>query len=113
QPISLFESGAILIYLAEKTGRFLSKDPAQKYKTLEWLMWQMGGGGPGFGQGHPFLPAGPAKIEYGIKRYVDEAKRLYGVLDKQLASNAFAAGSDYTIADMAIFPWAGRHEWPP
>jgi GSH-dependent disulfide-bond oxidoreductase len=111
KPISLFESGAILIYLAEKTGRFLSKDPVQKYKTLEWLMWQMGGVGPMFGQAHHFLRAAPTKIEYGIKRYVDEAKRLYGVLDKQLASNAFAAGSDYTIADMAIFPWAARHEW--
>ncbi len=108
---SMFESGAILIYLAEKTDRFLPKDPVQKYKTLEWLMWQMGGVGPMFGQAHHFLRAAPTKIEYGIKRYVDEAKRLYGVLDKQLASNAFAAGSDYTIADMAIFPWAARHEW--
>src|SRR5512143_387891 len=105
KPISLFESGAILIYLAEKTGRFLPKDPVQKYKTLEWLMWQMGGVGPMFGQAHHFLRAAPTKIEYGIKRYVDEAKRLYGVLDKQLASNAYAAGAAYTIADMAIFPW--------
>jgi GST-like protein len=111
EPMGLFESGAILIYLAEKTGRFLSKEPVQKYKTLEWLMWQMGGVGPMFGQAHHFLRAAPTKIEYGIKRYVDEAKRLYGVLDKQLAGNAFAAGSDYTIADMAIFPWAARHEW--
>jgi GST-like protein len=107
----LFESGAILIYLAEKTGRFMSKEPVQKYKTLEWLMWQMGGVGPMFGQAHHFLRAAPTKIEYGIKRYVDEAKRLYGVLDKQLAANAFAAGADYSIADMAIFPWAARHEW--
>ena len=83
----------------------------QKYKTLEWLMWQMGGVGPMFGQAHHFLRAAPTKIEYGIKRYVDEAKRLYGVLDKQLAGNAFAAGADYTIADMAIFPWTARHEW--
>jgi GST-like protein len=111
KPLPLFESGAILIYLAEKTGKFLSKDPAQKYKTLEWLMWQMGGVGPMFGQAHHFLRAAPSKIEYGIKRYVDEAKRLYGVLDKQLASNAFAAGADYSIADMAIFPWTARHEW--
>jgi GSH-dependent disulfide-bond oxidoreductase len=92
KPISLFESGAILIYLAEKTGKFLPKDSVQKYRTFEWLMW-------------------PTKIEYGIKRYVDEAKRLYGVLDKQLASNAHAAGADYTIADIAIFPWTARHEW--
>ena len=110
-PLGLFESGAILIYLAEKTGKFLPKDPAAKYKTLEWLMWQMGGVGPMFGQAHHFLRAAPSKIEYGIKRYVDEAKRLYGVLDKQLAGNAYAAGADYTIADMAIFPWTARHEW--
>jgi GST-like protein len=105
KPISLFESGAILIYLADKTGKFLSKEPVQKYKTLEWLMWQMGGVGPMFGQAHHFLRAAPTKIEYGIKRYVDEAKRLYGVLDKQLAGNAYAPGADYSIADMAIFPW--------
>src|ERR1700752_2027655 len=84
KPISLFESGAILIYLAEKTGKILPKDPGQKYKTLEW---QMGGRGPMFGQAHHFLRAAPSKIEYGIKRYVDEAKRLYGVLDKQLANH--------------------------
>ena len=111
RPISLFESGAILIYLAEKTGKFLSNDPVHKYKTLEWLMWQMGGVGPMFGQAHHFLRAAPSKIEYGIKRYVDEAKRLYGVLDKQLAGNAYSAGADYSIADMAIFPWTARHEW--
>src|ERR1044071_7658522 len=95
KPISLFESGAILIYLADKTGRFLSKDPAAKYQTLEWLMWQMGGGGPMLGQAPHFLRGAPTKIEDGIKRYVDEAKRLYGVLDKQLASTAFAAGAEY------------------
>ena len=109
--VTMFDSNAILLYLAEKTGQFLPRDPVAKYKSLEWLMWQMGGVGPMFGQAHHFLRAAPTKIEYGIKRYVDEAKRLYGVLDKQLASNAFAAGSDYTIADMAIFPWAARHEW--
>jgi GSH-dependent disulfide-bond oxidoreductase len=108
KPISLFESGAILIYLADKTAKFLPKDPVQKYKTLEWLMWQMGGVGPMFGQAHHFLRAAPTKIEYGIKRYVDEAKRLYGVLDKQLAGNAYAAGAEYTIADMAIFPWVNN-----
>ena len=111
KPISIFESGAILIYLAEKTGKFLPKDPVQRYKTFEWLMWQMGGVGPMFGQAHHFLRAAPTKIEYGIKRYVDEAKRLYGVLDRQLAANAYSAGAEYTIADMAIFPWAARHEW--
>ena len=112
QPLSVFESGAILIYLGEKTGKFWPKgDLRRQVPVLEWLMWQMGGVGPMFGQAHHFLRAAPSKIEYGIKRYVDEAKRLYGVLDKQLAGNAFAAGSDYTIADMAIFPWAARHEW--
>jgi len=108
KPISLFESGAILIYLAEKTGKFLSKNSVQKYRTFEWLMWQMGGVGPMFGQAHHFLRAAPTKIEYGIKRYVDEAKRLYGVLDKQLASNAFAAGADYTIADIASLGQPGE-----
>ncbi len=109
--VTVFESGAILIYLADKTARFLPEDKLKRYDTLQWLMWQMGGVGPMFGQAHHFLRAAPTKIEYGIKRYVDEAKRLYGVLDKQLAGNAFAAGADYTIADMAIFPWAARHEW--
>jgi len=111
KPLPLFESGAILIYLADKTGKFMPQDAAGRYTTIQWLMFQMGGVGPMFGQAHHFLRAAPTKIEYGIKRYVDEAKRLYGVLDKQLASNAFAAGADYTIADMAIFPWTARHEW--
>ena len=111
QRVSVFESGAILLYLGEKTGRFLPGPLIERIPVLEWLMWQMGGVGPMFGQAHHFLRAAPTKIEYGIKRYVDEAKRLYGVLDKQLAGNAFAAGADYTIADMAIFPWAARHEW--
>jgi GST-like protein len=109
--ISLFESGAILIYLAEKTGQFLPQDAAGKYGTIVWLMWQMGGVGPMFGQTHHFLRAAPMRIEYGIKRYLDETKRLYGVLDKQLGKKQFASGDDYTIADMAIFPWVARHEW--
>ena len=111
KPISLFESGAILIYLADKTKKFLPAEGAGRYDALQWLMWQMGGFGPMLGQAHHFLRAAPTKIEYGMKRYVDEAKRLYGVLDKQLAGNAFAAGAEYTIADMSIFPWAARHEW--
>ena len=110
KPISVFESGAILIYLADKTGKFLPTDPAQKYKTLEWLMWQMGGVGPMFGQAHHFLRAAPSKIEYGIKRYVDEAKRLYGVLDRRLKDAEHLAG-DYSIADVATYPWVSRHEW--
>jgi len=111
KPYSLFESGAILMYLADKTKKFLPSDPVKHYDALQWLMWQMGGVGPMFGQAHHFLRAAPTKIEYGIKRYVDEAKRLYGVLDKQLAKTEYAAGADYTIADMAIFPWTARHEW--
>ncbi|MDP1961055.1 MAG: glutathione binding-like protein, partial [Reyranella sp.] len=111
KPISLFESGAILIYLADKTKKFMPADAAKRYDALQWLMWQMGGFGPMLGQAHHFLRAAPTKIEYGMKRYVDEAKRLYGVLDKQLAGNAFVAGEEYTIADMSIFPWAARHEW--
>ena len=110
KPISLFESGAILIYLAEKTGQFLPKDPVAKYKSLEWLMWQMGGVGPMFGQAHHFLRAAPSKIEYGIKRYVDEAKRLYGVLDKRLSQAEYLA-DEYSIADIATYPWVARHEW--
>ena len=111
KPYSLFESGAILIYLADKTKKFMPTDAAKRYDALQWLMWQMGGFGPMLGQAHHFLRAAPTKIEYGMKRYVDEAKRLYGVLDKQLAGNAFVAGEEYTIADMSIFPWAARHEW--
>src|SRR5262249_6975653 len=111
KPISLFESGAILIYLAEKTGKFLPKDPVQKYKTLEWLMWQMGGVGPMFGQAHHFLRAAPTKIGYGIKRKLEEARRPYAGLDKQPAAPALAAGSDSTTADMAISPGAARNEW--
>ncbi len=109
--VSIFESGAILLYLGEKTGTFLPKDLGDRIPVLEWLMWQMGGFGPMLGQAHHFLRAAPSKIEYGIKRYVDEAKRLYGVLDRQLAAKAFVAGEEYTIADMSIFPWAARHEW--
>ena len=110
-PISVFESGAILIYLAEKTGKFLPKDAVQKYKTLEWLMWQMGGVGPMFGQAHHFLRAAPTKIEYGIKRYVDEAKRLYGVLDKQLAGRAWDESTLLRIAHAyeCASGWRDKH----
>ncbi|MBM3557326.1 MAG: glutathione S-transferase family protein [Alphaproteobacteria bacterium] len=105
KPLALFESGAILIYLAEKTGKFLPADPQGRYHTIQWLMWQMGGVGPMLGQCHHFRHYAPEKIEYGINRYSNEAKRLYGVADKQLAkTGAFIAG-DYSIADMAIYPW--------
>ena len=105
QPISMFESGAILLYLAAKTGRFLPADVRGRYTTLEWLMFQMGGIGPMLGQAHHFRLYAPEKIAYAIDRYSNEAKRLYGVIDKRLTGHAFIAGDEYTIADIAIFPW--------
>ncbi|MBZ0325325.1 MAG: glutathione S-transferase N-terminal domain-containing protein [Alphaproteobacteria bacterium] len=109
KPISVFESGAILIYLAEKTGKFLPTDPRARIQVIEWLMWQMGGIGPMLGQAHHFLRYAPEKIPYAMDRYRNEAGRLYGVLDKRLADRAYVAG-DYSIADMAIFPWTRLHE---
>ncbi|ABB09150.1 glutathione binding-like protein [Burkholderia lata] len=105
QPISLFESGAILIYLAEKTGKFLPTDPAARYATLEWLMFQMGGVGPMLGQAHHFRLYAPEKIEYAVNRYTNEARRLYNVMDKRLGESEYLAGDAYTIADIATFPW--------
>ncbi|WP_458096676.1 glutathione S-transferase family protein [Roseomonas sp. WA12] len=112
QPISVFESGAILLYLGEKTGRFLPADPRSRVPVLEWLMWQMGGFGPMPGQVHHFLmqPDGPAK-DYGIARYGKETKRLYGVLEKRLAGREFVATEgEPSVADFAIIGWAWRHE---
>lgn len=111
EPLSLFESGAILLYLAEKTGKFLPKDLRGRQVALQWLFWQMAGLGPMAGQNHHFSQFAPGKIPYAIKRYVDETARLYGVLDKQLANNEFVAGSEYSIADMAIYPWIVSHKW--
>ena len=105
KPYSLFESGAILIYLADKTGQFLPTDPIAKYDTLQWLMWQMGGVGPMFGQAHHFRGYAPEEIQYGIDRYTKEAGRLYGVMDKRLCESEYLAGPEYTIADIATFPW--------
>ncbi|MFM2045789.1 MAG: hypothetical protein RLY86_4365 [Pseudomonadota bacterium] len=110
KPYSLFESGAILIYLAEKTGQFRPQDPTVWYTHLQWLMWQMGGVGPMFGQAGHFMLYAPEKVPYGIKRYGDEAKRLMGVADRRLAEAAFLGGADYGIADMATFPWLRLHE---
>ena len=110
KPIHLFESGAILVYLAGKTGKFLPTSTKGKYEALQWLMWQMGGVGPMFGQAHHFLRAAPEQVPYGIKRYTDEARRLYGVLDRRLAEAAYLAG-EYSIADIATYPWIARHEW--
>ena len=104
QPISLFESGAILVYLAGKTGRFLPDGDRAKFEVLQWLMFQMGGVGPMLGQCHHFRIYAPEKIPYAIDRYTNEAKRLYGVLDRRLADHDYVAG-DYSIADIAIFPW--------
>jgi GSH-dependent disulfide-bond oxidoreductase len=105
KPISVFESGAILLYLAGKTGKFMPKSDRQKYDVLQWLMFQMGGVGPMLGQNHHFRLYAPEKIEYAINRYTNEAKRIYGVIDKQLALHKFVAGGQYSIADIAIFPW--------
>jgi GST-like protein len=109
EPISVFESGAILVYLAEKTGKFLSADLRLRMKTLEWLFWQMGGLGPMAGQNHHFSQYAPEKIPYAIDRYVKETNRLYGVLDRQLANNEWVAGA-YSIADMASYPWVVSHD---
>ena len=108
-PVSVFESGAILVYLAEKTGRFLSSDPRKRYDTLQWLFWQMGGLGPMAGQNHHFAIYAPEKLDYAIKRYVNETNRLYGVLNKRLADREFIVG-DYSIADMAAYPWIVPYE---
>jgi GST-like protein len=109
-PISIFESGAILMYLAEKTGRFMPADVRGRVEVLEWLFWQMGGLGPMAGQNHHFSGYAPEPIPYAIERYVKETNRLYGVLDHRLADRPFVAGGDYSIADMACYPWIVPHE---
>jgi GST-like protein len=106
KPISMFESGAILLYLAGKTGRFLPADTRGRYETLQWLMFQMAGVGPMLGQTHHFRIYAPEKIDYAINRYTNETRRLYGVMNQQIeTTRAYIAGSQYTIADIAIFPW--------
>lgn len=105
KPIALFESGAILLYLAAKTGKFLPKGDRQKFEVLQWLMFQMGGVGPMLGQAHHFRIYAPEKLDYAINRYTNEAKRLYGVMNQQLTTHHFIAGNSYSIADIAIFPW--------
>jgi GST-like protein len=105
KPVSMFESGAILLYLAGKTGKLIPKADRQKYEVLQWLMFQMGGVGPMLGQTHHFRMYAPEQFEYAINRYTNEAKRLYAVMDKQLATTAYIAGRSYSIADIAIFPW--------
>jgi GST-like protein len=113
--ISIFESGAILLYLAEKTGQFLPKDPRKRIDTLQWLFWQVGGFGPMLGQAHhfnayaPMRPEGPVILPYAQERYTNEAARLYGVLDRRLGEGEYVAAGEYTIADIAIFPWCRLH----
>lgn len=109
EPLTVFESGAILIYLAEKYGRFLPQEIRASKTVHEWLMWQMGGLGPMAGQNHHFVQYAPERIPYAMDRYINETNRLYGVLDKQLAGNEWVAG-DYSIADMAIYPWVVLHK---
>jgi GST-like protein len=109
-PITLFESGAILVYLAEKTGGFLPATARGRYEALQWLMFQMGGVGPMFGQTHHFLRFAPEPLPYAIKRYSAETARLYAVLDRRLGEAGYLAG-EYSIADIAIYPWVARHEW--
>ena len=108
-PVSIFESGAILVYLAEKTGKFLPKDLRGRFEVLQWLFWQMGGLGPMAGQNHHFTQYALEKLPYAIERYVAETSRLYAVLDKRLADREFVAG-DYSIADMAAYPWIVPHQ---
>ncbi len=110
-PYSVFESGAILIYLAEKSGQFLPADARARGQALQWLMWQMGGFGPMLGQTHHFVRFAKEKVPYAIERFSTETKRLYGVLNAHLGKHEYLAGADYSIADMATHPWAGRHEW--
>jgi GSH-dependent disulfide-bond oxidoreductase len=109
KPISIFESGAILMYIAEKTGQFLPRDMRGRYTVIEWLMFQMGGIGPMLGQAHHFRMYAPEKIQYAIDRYTNETKRLYNVVDRRLADRPYLAG-DYSIADMAVYPWLRGHE---
>ena len=105
KPIALFESGAILLYLASKCGKLLPRTDRQKFEVLQWLMFQMGGVGPMLGQAHHFRIYAPEKIDYAVNRYTNEAKRLYGVMDKRLANSPYLGGRSYSVADIAVFPW--------
>lgn len=112
EPLRLFESGAILIYLADKfKSPLLPTDPRARITVIQWLMWQMGGVGPMFGQAHHFNQFAKEDVPYAKKRYTDEARRLYGVMNKRLGESEYLGGPDYTIADIATFPWTVRHEW--
>jgi GSH-dependent disulfide-bond oxidoreductase len=110
KPVRVFESGAILIYLAEKTGKFMSAEPRARIEVLEWLMFQMGGVGPMFGQAHHFLRQAPEQIPYAQERYVKEVRREYGVMNARLGAVPYLAG-EYSIADIATYPWVARYSW--
>jgi len=110
KPYSVFESGAILVYLASKTGKFLGKTDRERFDVLQWVMFQMGGFGPMLGQAHHFRLYAPEKVAYGINRYTNEAKRLYGVINQRLSKSEFLGSSHYSIADIATWPWARSHE---
>ncbi len=110
KPYAVFESGAILIYLASKTGQLLGETDAERFTILQWVMFQMGGVGPMLGQNHHFRVYAPDKIQYAIDRYTNEARRLYGVIDTRLAHSRFLGGKDYSIADIAVYPWLVPHE---
>jgi GSH-dependent disulfide-bond oxidoreductase len=110
RPLKVFESGAILIYLAEKTGKMMSRDPVARIEAIEWLMFQMGGVGPMFGQAHHFLRQVKEPNPYGAERYTKETRRLYGVMNARLGTVDYLAG-EYSIADIATYPWVARHEW--
>lgn len=110
KPMALFESGAILLYLASKYGKFLPRTDRQRFEVLQWLMFQMGGVGPMLGQAHHFRVFAPEKIDYAVNRYTNEAKRIYGVMDRRLQHSKFLGGSSYSVADIATFPWV--RSWP-
>ena len=110
KPYSVFESGAILVYLASKTGKFLGKTDRERFDVLQWVMFQMGGFGPMLGQAHHFRLYAPEKVTYGINRYTNEAKRLYGVINQRLSKSEFLGSSNYSIADIATWPWTRSHE---
>jgi len=110
KPYTLFESGAILLYLAEKVGKFLPQPTGARYQAVQWLMFQMGGVGPIFGQVHHFVRAAKEQVPYAIERYSKETQRLYAVLDARLAESEYLAG-EYSVADIATYPWTARHEW--
>ena len=109
--IKMMESGSILLYLAEKTGLFLPEQKEKRFKTIEWLMWQMGGVGPMFGQVHHFVKYNKGKSAYAEERYSKEARRLYGVMDKRLGQHQYMSGKEYSIADISIWPWTARFDW--